>query len=116
VRALRERRSGAEWHHDDDLVFPSTTGSPMLPGNLHRRALKPAAEAAGIPWVGFHSLRHACASMLIAEGRNFVQVSRWLGHHSPSFTRDVYAHPIDDAVARHSKSVRLPVAESMRSR
>ena len=32
------------------------------------------------------------------EGRNIVQVSRWLGHHSPSFTLDVYAHLMDDGV------------------
>ncbi len=36
--------------------------------------------------------------MLIAEGRNIVQVSRWLGHHSPSFTLDVYAHLMDEGV------------------
>ena len=36
--------------------------------------------------------------MLIAEGLNMVQVSRWLGHHSPSFTLDVYAHLMDDGV------------------
>ncbi len=47
---------------------------------------------------GFHSFRHTCASMLIADGRNIVQVSRWLGHHSPSFTLDVYAHLMDEGV------------------
>jgi integrase len=36
--------------------------------------------------------------MLIADGRNIVQVSRWLGHHSPSFTLDVYAHLMDEGV------------------
>jgi hypothetical protein len=35
---------------------------------------------------------------LIAGGRNIVQVSRWLGHHSPSFTLDVYAHLMDEGV------------------
>jgi integrase/antitoxin (DNA-binding transcriptional repressor) of toxin-antitoxin stability system len=98
VRALRERRSASEWHEDDDLVFPSGAGTPMLPENLHRRVLKPTAEEAGVPWAGFHSFRHTCASMLINDGRNIVQVSRWLGHHSPSFTLDVYAHLMDDGV------------------
>ena len=28
-----------------------------------------------------------CASILFAEGRNAVQVQRWLGHHSAAFTR-----------------------------
>jgi integrase len=98
VRALRERRSASEWHEDDDLVFPSQAGTPMLPENLHRRVLKPTAEEAGVGWAGFHSFRHTCASMLINDGRNIVQVSRWLGHHSPSFTLDVYAHLMDDGV------------------
>lgn len=98
VRALRERRTASEWHEDDDLVFPSMAGTPMAPENLHRRTLKPAAQEAGAGWAAFHSFRHACASMLIADGRNIVQVSRWLGHHSPSFTLDVYAHLMDEGV------------------
>ena len=98
VRGLRARRAASEWHGDRDLVFPSMTGTPMLAENLHRRVLKPAAEEAGVPWAGFHAFRHFCASALIAEGRNIVQVSRWLGHHSPSFTLDVYAHLMDEGV------------------
>ena len=37
-------------------------------------------------WIGFHTFRHTCATMLFAEGRNAVQVQRWLGHHSAAFT------------------------------
>ena len=36
-----------------------------------------------------------CASMLFAEGRNAVQVQRWLGHHSPAFTLSTYVHLLD---------------------
>jgi integrase len=70
----------------------------MDDGNLRHRTLKPAAGEAGVSWAGFHTFRHTCASMLIADGRNIVQVSRWLGHHSPSFTLDVYAHLMDEGV------------------
>jgi integrase len=49
-------------------------------------------------WAGFHAFRHYCASQLIAEGRNIVQVSRWLGHHSRAFTLKVYAHLMDEGV------------------
>ena len=65
---------------------PAATATPLDYGNLHRRVLKPAAEEAGVPWAGFHTLRHTCASRLFAQGRNAVQVQRWLGHHSPAFT------------------------------
>lgn len=46
-------------------------------------------------WVGFHAFRHTCASILFAEGRNAVQVQRWLGHHSAAFTLATYVHLLD---------------------
>jgi integrase len=79
-------------------VFTSRNGNPLRPNNLTRRTLKPAAEEAGVPWAGFHTFRHTCASMLIAEGRNVVQVQRWLGHHSPAFTLATYGHLMDNGV------------------
>jgi integrase len=100
TRALRERRSASEWPGDRDLVFPSLAGTPMDAGNLYHRTLKPAAEEAGAAWAGFHAFRHYCASALISEGRNILQVSRWLGHHSASFTLDTYAHLMDEGVGQ----------------
>jgi len=96
VRELRERRRDAEWPRDDDLVFPSLTGTPLMDGNLRKRTLKPAAEEAGAPWAGFHTFRHTCASMLFERGANAKQVQRWLGHHSPAFTLDCYVHLLAD--------------------
>ena len=55
VRALRARRTATEWHEDDDLVFPSGAGTPMLPENLHRQVLKPTAEEAGVVTSGSRS-------------------------------------------------------------
>ena len=95
VLALREQRRDSEWPGDDDLVFPVGNGSPIMPNNLRRRVLKPTAQEAGVPWVGFHSFRHTCASLLFAQGRNAVQVQRWLGHHSAAFTLSVYVHLLD---------------------
>jgi integrase len=92
----------------EELVFTSERGQRIEPSNLMTRVLKPAAVAAGIgqwietqdgkraeSWVGFHSFRHTCATILFRNGWNAVQVQRWLGHHKPSFTLDVYVHLID---------------------
>ncbi len=57
--------------------------------------MKPIAEEAGVPWAAFHTLRHTCASRLFSQGRNAVQVQRWLGHHSPAFTLATYVHLLD---------------------
>jgi integrase len=96
VIALRTHHQRTEWPRPDDIVFASSVGTPLRPENL-RRALLPAAEEAGVPWLGFHAFRHFFASALIADGRNVVQVSRLLGHHSPAFTLTVYAHLMDES-------------------
>jgi integrase len=76
VRKLRQARGDRS---ERELVFTDGAGNPLQYPNLHRRVLKPAAEEAGVPWMGFHTLRHTCASRLFAQGRNAVQVQRWLG-------------------------------------
>lgn len=78
-----------------DWVFATADGKPLDPDNLAARVLAPASEEAGVAWASFHTFRHTVASRLFAEGRNIVQVQRWLGHHSPSFTLDTYVHLLD---------------------
>jgi integrase len=95
VLALRERHGGSEWPGGDDLVFPATNGAYLHVGHTRTRALKPAVEEACLDWVGFHTFRHTCATLLFAEGRNAVQVQRWLGHHSAAFTLATYVHLLD---------------------
>jgi integrase len=98
VDALRAQRA-ATGDGEADLVFTAGNGAPLNQGNLRRRVLAPAAEEACL-WsgFGFHAFRHTCASLLFAEGRNAVQVQRWLGHHSPSFTLAVYVHLLPDDI------------------
>jgi integrase len=95
VRDLRAALKATEYPGERDLVFCTRNGSYLDYSNLRRRALLPAAQEAGVPWAGFHTLRHTCASRLFAAGRNAVQVQRWLGHHSPAFTLSVYVHLLD---------------------
>jgi integrase len=77
-------------------VFPSSRGGYLEPSNLMSRVLKPAARKAGVPWAGFHTFRHTCATMLFRHGMNAKQVQVWLGHHSPAFTLATYVHLLPD--------------------
>src|SRR5215831_16313706 len=47
-------------------------------------------------WVGFHTFRHTCATILFRHGLNAKQVQMWLGHHSPAFTLATYVHLLPD--------------------
>ena len=87
---LRSRGVG-----DQELVFKTLVGTLLDPDNLAERVLAPACAEAGVEWAGHHTFRHTVASRLFAAGRNPVQVQRWLGHHSPSFTLDTYVHLLD---------------------
>jgi integrase len=110
VRALRGSQGAS-----DSLVFCSAVGTPMVPNNLRRRVLQPAFEEAGASWAGFHTFRHTYASMQLSRGTNIVALSRALGHHSASFTLQVYAHLMkgDEAPALEITS-HLEGAENVR--
>jgi integrase len=96
VAALGSHRSASEWPGTADLVFPALGGGVTDQSNLRRRTMVPAAQEAGVPWIGFHTFRHTCASMLFDRGRNAKQVQRWLGHHSPAYTLATYVHLLED--------------------
>jgi integrase len=98
---------------DDAFVFPGRDGGASDQGSLRRRVLVPAAERARLTGIGFHTLRHTCASMLIESGLSPLRLQRWMGHHSPAFTLETYGHLIDGdlgpALDLHKQ---LPRAES----
>jgi len=82
--------------HDDDLVFTADKGGRIDQSNLMSRVLKRAARDAGVgDWVGFHTFRHTCATMLFRRGWNAVQVQKFLGHSDPGFTLRRYIHLLD---------------------
>ncbi len=106
-RALWRLRGAAD---EEAHVFLTAAGKRIEPSNLMSRVLKPAAVEAGLgewvpmkgghdraeTWVGFHTFRHTCATMLFRHGLNAKQVQMWLGHHSPAFTLSTYVHLLSD--------------------
>jgi integrase len=57
-----------------------------------QRHFFPALEAAELPRIRFHDLRHTYASLLIEQGENIKYIQSQLGHSSPTVTLNVYAH------------------------
>jgi integrase len=103
LRRLRER------HHEGELVFTAERGGRVIPSNMMRRTLKPAAVKAGLgewvvaagrkraqSWVGFHTFWHTCATQLFLRGWNAKQVSVLLGHSDAGFTLRTYVHLLPD--------------------
>jgi integrase len=87
-------RVGFLWQ-DNDLVFPTTTGSTMSCTNLLGRHFKPLLERAGLPAIRLHDLRHTCATILLMAGKHPKYVQELLGHASISITLDTYSHVVE---------------------
>lgn len=89
AKALAAHRLASTWSDDSAYVFSGEAGGPIQARNLYRW-FKPAAERAGVPWAGFHTLRHTAASRWLLSGVTIAQVARLLGHHDPGFTLRTY--------------------------
>lgn len=76
---------------NESLVFPSTVGTPQLSSNVTHR-LQTLLEAATLPRQRFHDLRHATASLLLAEGVDLFTVKSILGHSQIALTANTYGH------------------------
>lgn len=53
-------------------------------------------EAAGVPVIGVHGLRHTHASLLLSAGVSVASVSQRLGHSNIATTQKVYLHVIKE--------------------
>jgi integrase len=80
------------------FVFRTVGGRPPTEGTL-RRTLTRLCEAANVPVLRLHDLRHVHASLLLSEGLPVPEVAARLGHSSPGVTLTVYAHHVRRAGA-----------------
>lgn len=74
-------------------VFTTADGQPFH-GTTVWRALQSVLEAAGLPSMPFHALRHTAASLLLAEGVHPRVVMELLGHSTIALTMNTYSHVI----------------------
>jgi integrase len=107
VDALREHRrrqltdrllAGARWQGErwGDLVFPTVVGTPFHDSTLVHRFHVDLA-AAGIRRQRLHDLRHAAASLMLAQGVSARVVMETLGHSTIAVTMNTYAHVLPAA-------------------
>ena len=74
-----------------DLIFRSSTGSPLRQRNV-KREFRRLLEAAGIRPIRLYDLRHTAATLAVAAGVSVKVISDQLGHASISFTLERYSH------------------------
>jgi len=84
------RMAGSSWK-ENDMIFPSSTGTPMDPSNLYHNFKKLLIKAE-LPDVRFHDLRHTAATLMLQQGVHPKVVQERLGHSDISMTLNTYSH------------------------
>jgi integrase len=105
--ALPKRMKG------EGFLFPSRDGTMMDGTNLRVRVLYRACEAAGMPrkeWPKWHELRHAFATHLLNNNKDWRRGMELMGH-SDIRTTMIYTHVIEDPERDQSEAAAM--AKSM---
>lgn len=78
-----------------NLVFVTAARQPWHRKNILNH-INEIMSKAKVPVIGFHALRHTCASILINGGADALRVQRQLGHCSVRMTLETYSHLFEE--------------------
>lgn len=90
-RQIAQQIALGEVWQDTGFVFTKADGRQVDPDMISKDFPK-VVEAAGLPHLTLHGLRHAHATTLLEEGFNPKVVSERLGHATIATTMEVYSH------------------------
>lgn len=90
---LEERLSLGQAYQNNDFVFATEIGTPILTSNLTRRHYKPILKKAELSEkIRLYDLRHSCATLLLSAGISPKVIAERLGHSTIVLTLDTYSH------------------------
>lgn len=90
-RQLEERLVNAHVWQDRGLVFSNTQGGYLSTSKVTARFHR-LLEAASLPRIRFHDLRHTAATLMLARGVHPKVAGDMLGHSTIAVTMDLYSH------------------------
>ncbi len=96
---------------DEDLVFAREDGAALRPEWVSKR-FHLLTDAANLPRIHLHDLRHSAASMALTAGVPMKVVSENLGHASLRITADVYSHVTTDLAKDSAERVAAALASN----
>lgn len=88
----------------EDRIFVNEIGLPMSDTAI-RKHIQKAGEAAGLPHITIHGLRHSAVSILINNHEPLPSIAAFVGHANTQTTTRVYAHAIKQSANTLSSSI-----------
>jgi integrase len=78
-----------------EWIFRSGTDTPVNPGNMLKRNIRPVLKELGIEIGGWHDFRHTLATNSLKQWPTKV-ISEMLGHASVLTTMKIYQHAVTE--------------------
>ncbi len=78
------------------LLFSTRNGTPLDPGEVVKKRLRPLLDQLGIPRCGFHAFRHGNATEMDRQNVPLAVRQERLGHSDPRLTLDTYTHAVSE--------------------
>ena len=110
VSALRQAVALAPRRGPGEPVFFAPIGKERMHKTSVSHALPRLLEAHGLPRVTPHGLRHAAATVMLADGVPMRVIAEQLGHRNPALTARLYAHVVPDQLRDAIRSLERGVA------
>ena len=85
-------------------VLTRPNGLPLIPQEVTKEFTR-FIRAHGLPYLTFHGLRHANATLQLAAGINPKVVSEGLGHSTVAITLDLYSHVLPNMQKHAAEAV-----------
>ena len=90
LQSVERQFAGSSWK-ENDMMFPSTIGTPMDPSNLYH-IFKDLLKLANLPDIRFHDLRHTAATLMLQQNVHPKIVQSRLGHSDISMNLNTDSH------------------------
>ncbi len=91
IAQVAERLAAGPAWEDGEHVFTTETGHYLFPDRV-TKVFSQHAQAAGLPPIRLHDLRHTVATLALTAGVHTKVVQELLGHANVGVTLDTYSH------------------------
>ncbi len=103
-RQLEDRMAWGPAWVDSGKVFSREDGSALHPATVTDR-FQAISQAAGLPPIRLHDLRHGAASLMLAAGVPMKVVQETLGHSTIGLTADTYTSVYPEVAAEAAAAI-----------